>query len=309
MRLGLRAAMVLTAVVVAPVLTADRASANERLIRALTNDRSFKVRMQALRVLGKKLEKDRGSTSRVAEVAIERAVTSDDSHMVRGLACFILGRLADTESAPALTRALGDSNAFVRVQAQAALDQIRSKPSPGPVGTPPPRPQSAVGRSASSRNARRRQGSRAASGSARGSRDSSKPQRARSMVVSVEPMPGVSVPEGTMQRLRSGLRATVERKMSREFSMSNGDGEGFKLAGSIAHHSIVRTDEGTKITVVVRILVATLPRNTLKHVVSARASAETRSTYDAAVGRLEGKVLKAAVKKAVQDAMAEISRG
>ena len=67
----------------------------EKLTAALSTDPSFKVRMQALRVLQKRIRLDPDPATDETIAAIGSAARTDENHMVRGLACFVLGKLRD----------------------------------------------------------------------------------------------------------------------------------------------------------------------------------------------------------------------
>jgi HEAT repeat protein len=96
-----------------------------KLIRIIRTDSAYKVRMQAIRVLSKQLEKTGDRPSDDIIDALAQAATKDDEHLVRGMACAVMGKLADDRGRPALERALSDSDAFVRQQAKEALGKLR----------------------------------------------------------------------------------------------------------------------------------------------------------------------------------------
>lgn len=105
-----------------------------RVTTSLQGDPSMKVRLQALRVLGKLLEKGGEPASDVVIAALSRAAAEDPEHLVRGLACFTLGKLRDPRAGSALARAQRDPHPFVRAQAEQAVGVVA-----GPVGEPPRR--------------------------------------------------------------------------------------------------------------------------------------------------------------------------
>jgi hypothetical protein len=97
-----------------------------KLIRIIRNDEAYKVRMQAIRVLSKQLEKKQGRVGDEVMQALSQAATQDEEHLVRGMACVALGKLGDGRARPALEQALKDREAFVRDQARDALDRLQA---------------------------------------------------------------------------------------------------------------------------------------------------------------------------------------
>jgi hypothetical protein len=97
------------------------------LTRALMQDPSYKVRVQAALVLGKLMDKR-------AVPALKQAL-KDENESVRGVAATSLGRIGDKSAANALLEATNDSSEFVRAQAKKALELVSAGPSvalPGP---------------------------------------------------------------------------------------------------------------------------------------------------------------------------------
>lgn len=110
----LRAVVVALLVLAAASARADRI---DDLTRALMQDASYKVRVQAALVLGKLADKR-------AVPALLQAL-HDENETVRGVAATSLGRIGDREAANALMVAsTSDSSEFVRAQARKALDVI-----------------------------------------------------------------------------------------------------------------------------------------------------------------------------------------
>ncbi len=91
------------------------------LTRALMQDPSYKVRVQAAIVLGKLADKR-------AVPALIQALR-DENESVRGVAATSLGRIGDKSAANALLQATNDSSEFVRAQARKALEAVSSAPS------------------------------------------------------------------------------------------------------------------------------------------------------------------------------------
>jgi len=101
------------------LLTAAPASADkiDDLTRALMQDPSYKVRVQAALVLGK-------LNDRRAVPALIQAL-HDENETVRGVAATSLGRIGDKSSANALQAAsTSDSSEFVKSQAKRALELV-----------------------------------------------------------------------------------------------------------------------------------------------------------------------------------------
>src|SRR6478752_1863176 len=87
------------------------------LTRALMQDPSYKVRVQAALVLGKLNDKR-------AVPALMQAL-HDENETVRGVAATSLGRIGDKSSANALqASASSDASEFVRSQARKALELV-----------------------------------------------------------------------------------------------------------------------------------------------------------------------------------------
>jgi hypothetical protein len=114
------------------LLAAASASADkiDALTRALMQDPSYKVRVQAALVLGK-------LNDRRAVPALMQAL-HDENETVRGVAATSLGRIGDKSSANALqVAATSDSSEFVRSQARKALELVASGGGGGLVAAPP----------------------------------------------------------------------------------------------------------------------------------------------------------------------------
>jgi hypothetical protein len=111
--------LVLPVCLLVAVLSSLRADADrlEDLARALMQDPSYKVRVQAALVLGKLGDKR-------AVPALLQAL-HDDNETVRGVAATSLGRIGDRQAANALLRtSSGDPSEFVRAQARKALELV-----------------------------------------------------------------------------------------------------------------------------------------------------------------------------------------
>lgn len=253
--------------------------AEEKLLRVISDDPAFKVRMQAVRVLTKRLESARRPPSKEAMDGLVQALARDESHLVRGLIAFSLGVFGDARARPGLEAALADSNPFVRAQAEQALAELAKRapaPTPTPTPTPPPRPGPSNGGKVA-------------------------------LFVSVEPMPGVDAPRSLTDRLESLLRAEPNDRASGRVALVKDRTPGYAFRGSIASRKIERTSDGkNKVSLSVRVTVLTHPDNNLRHVFSSQASATVGSSSPEAISRLELKLLEAAGKAAMKDALAEI---
>lgn len=104
---------------VAPPARADRV---DHLSQVLAHDPSWRVRVQAVAVLGKL--KDRRAVAALAQAL------SDSNETVRGLAAEALGRIGDLSARPALERALSDQNRYVRERALTSLARLRPAEEP-----------------------------------------------------------------------------------------------------------------------------------------------------------------------------------
>jgi hypothetical protein len=119
-------------VVVLLLLTAGRAFADKTddLTRALMQDSSYKVRVQAALILGK-------LNDRRAVPALIQAL-HDENETVRGVAATSLGRIGDKSAANALMVASSsDSSEFVRSQAKKALELVANGGGGTLVAAPP----------------------------------------------------------------------------------------------------------------------------------------------------------------------------
>ncbi|MBK6688895.1 MAG: HEAT repeat domain-containing protein [Deltaproteobacteria bacterium] len=242
----------------------------DRLLGIIAQDSSYKVRMQAIRVLSRRLEQNTTPVSDGVLNSLATAATKDESHLVRGFACVALGNLQDPRARPALTAAARDPEELVRQQANMALSRLPATPPP-----PPPPPSGGPAR----------------------------------LVVAVDVTPGVEAQalEGPfLTMLTEGFRgAAAERFVVGPAA----DGRGFHLKGSIAElSSVAQADGSQRVTIVVKVAIATWPENNLRHVMSAKASAMTKAS-GGALARVQEKLLKAAVERAVKDSMAEIGGG
>lgn len=247
-------------------------SGEDRLIDLMKNDPSYKVRMQAVRVLGKKTKASLTRTGVAPSASVEAIVDAaqhDENHLVRGLAVSTLGELGDERGRPALSSALSDPNDFVRSRARIALAQYEKRMRP--------------------------------------SRSADAPSV---LAVTVEPIPGVDLPSGLLEAFKSSLvdQATKNAPSRYRVETERSSGKGYRFHSGIAQRLIKNVGGQTEITLVVRITVLTSPENYLRHVVTSKAKAKSGSSDQGVLDRLEQKVLHAAVDRAVRDAVAEISR-
>lgn len=106
----------------------------DRLLNVLRTDDSYKVRMKALRVISKKARAQNKPAPEAVITAIAEAATQDEARLVRGMACIALGQLEDPRGKPALLKAQEDEEAFVRAQAESALQSLKPPAAPEPGG-------------------------------------------------------------------------------------------------------------------------------------------------------------------------------
>lgn len=103
----------------------------DKLTRALMQDPSYKVRVQAALVLGKLAD-------RRAVPALIQALR-DENESVRGVAAGALGRIGDRSAANALLEATHDSSQFVQIEAKRALAQVANATTQPQIALPGPR--------------------------------------------------------------------------------------------------------------------------------------------------------------------------
>jgi hypothetical protein len=106
---------------------AARADKIEDLCRSLTQDPSYKVRVQAALVLGKLADKRAIDSLKIA--------LRDENESVRGVAATSLARMNDRSVISALQEATHDKSEFVRQQAQKALSTLLAATGGGGGGT------------------------------------------------------------------------------------------------------------------------------------------------------------------------------
>ena len=112
----MRLRLLLVASAVGALAAPVRADKIDDLTRALMQDPSYKVRVQAALVLGK-------LNDRRAVPALMQAL-KDENESVRGVAATSLGRIGDRSAANALLQATTDPSEFVRAQAKKALELV-----------------------------------------------------------------------------------------------------------------------------------------------------------------------------------------
>jgi|GEM_PF-747299 len=100
----------------------------EELTRTAAIDPSWKVRLQAVVVLGR-VHDDRATLTL-------RGALRDQNETVRAMAAQSLGELGATSALPSLTAALRDPSSMVREKARAALQHLQAPP-PAPAPTDP----------------------------------------------------------------------------------------------------------------------------------------------------------------------------
>ncbi|HEY7954373.1 MAG: HEAT repeat domain-containing protein [Polyangia bacterium] len=103
----------------------------EQLTRALMQDSSYKVRVQAALVLGHLADR------RAVPVLIQ--ALKDKNESVRGVAATSLGRLGDKSAANALLIATHDPSQFVQIEARKALELVSNSGTSSGIAMPGPR--------------------------------------------------------------------------------------------------------------------------------------------------------------------------
>ncbi len=276
-------------------------AADDRLLTALAEDPAYKVRMRALTLLRKRHETRPDRPEQVV-LAIGRAATADDSHIVRGLACHLLGVLHDPRGRPSLESASRDPHPFVRAQAEDALRALSVDAIGG--GRPLEPPAGGAGPATPPRASRRSRPGSTDPEPGGGPAEPALPLGGRpALVIEVEPMPGVELAASTLDALRDALQTHLRSQAGGRYDVG-GNARGFALRGTIAERTAASVGRETKLTLVVRVTIATRPGNHLRHVVTARASAKVAGARG--VERLERKLIEAAAARAVRDAVAAI---
>jgi hypothetical protein len=240
----------------------------KKLLDTILNDEAYKVRMQAIRVLAKQVEQKGERPDAETIDTLSRSATSDEEHLVRGMACFALGKLEDVRGEAALARATKDGDPFVRAQAEEALKRVRDKNAPPPSSGPV------------------------------------------ALIIGTDVVPGVSAPGEVVDALSTLLDGGFRARSGGRYAVGDKGGRGYHMKGSIAEMTVAPGSTGGKrVTIVVKIAIATWPDNNLRHVMSAKASAEAKVSDGPGLVRLQKKLLEAAVSKAIQDSMAQIGGG
>ena len=109
------------------VTAAGSADPQVGLVSKISEHPSYKVRFQALRILGSRLRASDDSVDQSAVDILGRIATLDPHYLVRGLACWLLGDLGDLRGEVSLARAARDDDAFVRARAESAIEAIASR--------------------------------------------------------------------------------------------------------------------------------------------------------------------------------------
>lgn len=247
--------------------TAGADASFDKLYVSIRTDPSFKVRLQAIRVLSKQLKNGAALEPQVFSVLGDAALR-DEEHVVRGTACFALGELGDPRGKAALEVAVKDANPFVRAQAGDALRLLART-------APPVEVAGVVG------------------GSLVFALDASP---------GIEAPPEAF--EVLKKYLGEELRAQGASKFQ---IVETEGAPGFRFGGSIAELSTLSDGTGTtKMTVVVKIAITTQPGNHLRHVMTAKASAASKAS-GAGLNGLRNKLLQAAAGRAVKDSLAAVA--
>lgn len=252
------------------------------LMQTLERDESYKVRMQAIRVMSKRLSKSKKPAPDKVVESLGLAANIDESYLVRGMAVVALGVLEDPRGRSYVEQAMKDEEAFVRKQAKLALERLdaaKPPPPPPPPIAPPPPPPVAVGTK-------------------------------RSLVIDAAVNPNVETPPELKAALVRSLSQAFEAKFGQTYRVDDGAGAtGYGLTGTIAQRSVEADGAKYRVTLEVSLTIATWPEKNLRQVLKAKASAQSSTNNAAALQRLEAKLLEAAVKRVVEDSTAQIGGG
>jgi hypothetical protein len=285
-----RQIVLLTLVFSVSVASSALSSKDQKLVNVLQRDSSFKVRLQALRILSKRMRANKSNAKPQQLIDVLGRVANKDKHyMVRGMACFVLGQLGVPGSEKYLATASQDKKAFVRVQAESALKLVSERASKSAQASP------TIVKTSTG---------------------------ARSLVFAVEAMPGTRIPKSMIDQMSRRMSLNLKQASDSSFQFYNErslDGgpsldtrpqvSGYKVRSSIAERSLVRGEGlGVRVSIVVRVTITTWPENSLRHVISAKASGMVSRADPKEIERVEAQVLAGAVDQAVSDIMAEISR-
>lgn len=259
--------------------SASAAESYKRLLATLEKDSAYKVRMQAIRVLSKRIERSGERAPDEVVEALGLASNLDESYLVRGMAVVALGVLEDPRARPYLEGAQSDDEAFVRKQAKKALARTPKAAPPPPVAPPPPiAPPPSVG--------------------------------SKSLVIDAADHPDVETTPELREAMVALLSDGLKAKVAGSYRIDDGRGAtGYRLTASLAERSSQPEGDEQRLTVLVRLTIATWPENNLRQVLSAKASAKTKSKSAKSIERLERKLLEAAMKRVVGDTMAQIGGG
>lgn len=268
--------------------------------------------MQAIRVLARRLDQAKAKAPDEAIEVLSAAARADENYLVRGLACFSLGRLADARGRAPLTAALRDSHPFVRAQAEEGLKVLESlqPKAPSNVGARDRGVVSGAGTVDSSRRSGRvpvlivaapaGSGSGSGSGSVTGSGSGSRTEVATGG--------GGGFADGFAEYFTDG----ISRRMDSRFevvSVQQGSDTGYRVTGSVADPVMEPLGNGLlRVTLTVRVSISTMPENNLRHVISAKASAQIRKGQPIK-SSLRRQLLHAATDKAIADSLAQLGGG
>jgi hypothetical protein len=256
-------ALALTLLFAATLALAD---GYERLLTSMASDPSHKVRMQAIRVLSKRLDRAGGAAPEALLMALTRAGAQDGSPLVRAFAIAALGKLRDERARSALEAARADADALVRAQAEQAL---------GLLPAPPP------------------------------------PAGPRVLVVEAQPVEGLELPAELATLAEPTLIDRLTRRAPAGFTLDAAarSGPGYLLRVTILELGNSPTERGEqRVSLEVKLAIATWPEKRLRHILTARAAARTGAA-PAARGGLHRKLLEAAVEQAVSDALPLLEGG
>lgn len=231
------------------------------LIASLQSDSSFKVRLQAARILVRHVEVTQEPPTREMLDAFARAAAEDAHPVVRAFAVRSLGELGGAEHGAVLNAALADSDPFVREQAEAARIRWSARLASAPL-----------------------------------------------LVLTVDAW-RLEDDQDRTDELLASLRRQAEALSSGRFRIAPPeDGRGFWLRATVSDLASRAEADRERVTLELKLALATWPEKNLRNVITARASARVPSTYPNR-DRLHARLLDDAMKRAVSDALVELEGG
>ena len=247
-----------------------------RLARTLEKDTSYKVRMQAARVMVKRYKKTKVAPPAAVVSSLEKAALQDEHELVRGMACVALGRMGVVGAKATLTRAKQDKVPFVRAQAEDALARLPKAPPPAP--PPPPATNDPTPRPPPNSVVRQQ--------------NATGPTLALSIDAEPAKLQDSFHTKFQSALVKQGLPSATPAKETR--------GEGHHLKTILR----ARSAGASAYEVEVRVVIATWPANNLRHVVKATARVPVAEAE--VTSNLMDQLLEATAQRAAQDVLSKI---